>query len=296
VGSAAYSISGTLPRVQFIAASDSGPGGPVFPVLSLDKIPNSSAPVKVDYSVTQPSGATTSGSVTFLPGEAYRYFPVTATGAANTITRVAITALTNAINGTTNQYTYTVNLSTTPTSVPAAISSPIPGSTLSGTSATFNWGGGVGVREYHLDVGTGGVGSKNILSLGVGTNTSRTVAGLPIGATLSVRLWSNTGTWMYNDYTYQTSGSAIARIFDPAPGSTLPSSVTFRWTAVTGANEYHLYVGTVLGGFDVFSASTGLSLTRTVTNLPRNRPLYVRLWTRNGTTWTYSDQNYTGAP
>ena len=48
------------------------------------------------------------------------------------------------------------------------------------------------------------------------------------------------------------------------------------------------------GGFDVFSASTGLNLTQTVTNLPRNKPLYVRLWTRNGATWSYSDQNYTG--
>ena len=36
--------------------------------------------------------------------------------------------------------------------------------------------------EYHLDIGTVGVGSKNILSLGVGTNTSRTVAGLPVEA------------------------------------------------------------------------------------------------------------------
>ena len=89
-------------------------------------------------------------------------------------------------------------------------------------------------------------------------------------------------------------GSSKAKIVDPVPGSTLPSSVTFRWTAVTGASEYLLHVGTVLGGFDVFNGSTGLNLTRTVTNLPRNKPLYVRLWTRNGATWSYSDQNYTG--
>ena len=303
-GSAAYTINGTLPRVQFIAGSDNGPSGPIFPVLSLDKIPNPNAPVKVNYSVTQPNGSTTNGSVTFLPGEAYRYFPVTASGANNTITRVAITSLTNAINGTTTQYTYTVGLSTTPnpapppppTATPAAMISPTPGPTLSGTSATFTWGGGVGVGEYHLDIGTGGVGSKNILSLGVGTRTSQAITGLPLGATVNVRLWSNTGTWLYRDYTYLTSGSTIARVVDPVPGSTLPSSVTFRWAAVTGASEYHLYIGTAPGGSDVLNASTGLNLTRTVSNLPRNRPLYVRLWTRSGAVWSSSDQNYTGAP
>ena len=37
VSSAAYSIDGMLPRVKFITASDGGPGGAIFPVLSLDK-------------------------------------------------------------------------------------------------------------------------------------------------------------------------------------------------------------------------------------------------------------------
>jgi len=192
-----------------------------------------------------------------------------------------------------NDYTYQT-AGSAPT--PAAMISPAPGSTISGTSATFNWGGGVGVSEYNLDIGTGGVGSKDILSLAVGTNTSRTVAGLPVGAVLNVRLWSNMGTWMYRDYTYQTLDSTIAIVVDPVPGSTLPSSVTFRWTVATGASEYYLYVGTVPGGFDVLSASTGLNLTRTVPNLPRNRSLYVRLWTRSGAIWKYSDQSYLGAP
>ena len=55
-------------------------------------------------------------------------------------------------------YTYTE----AGTPVPAALTSPTPGSTLPGSSVTFAWTGGAGPAEYLLCLGTTGVGSWNL--------------------------------------------------------------------------------------------------------------------------------------
>ena len=91
--------------------------------------------------------------------------------------------------------------------------------------------------------------------------------------------------------TYSISQAAASKpkaiISSPAPGSTLSgSSITFQWNNV-GANEYYLYVGTVLGGKDLFNSSAGTSTSISVTGLPTDgRQLYVTLWTR------FSDLEY----
>ena len=84
------------------------------------------------------------------------------------------------------------------------MSSPGNGSTLTSSSATFQWTAGVGVQQYVLWIGSSGVGSRNIYMMNPGTNTSTTVTNLPTdGRTLNVRLWSLVGgVWQYNDYTY----------------------------------------------------------------------------------------------
>ena len=46
------------------------------------------------------------------------------------------------------------------------MSSPTPGSTLTTTSATFNWTTGSGASSYWLYVGSNGAGSANILKPG----------------------------------------------------------------------------------------------------------------------------------
>ena len=65
-----------------------------------------------------------------------------------------------------NDYTYTMSAG-----VKAVMTSPTPGSTLTGSSATFSWTAGSGVASYWLMVGTNGAGSANILSQG-GAQTS----------------------------------------------------------------------------------------------------------------------------
>jgi uncharacterized RmlC-like cupin family protein len=98
-----------------------------------------------------------------------------------------------------NDYTYTESIPASP----ATMSSPTPGSALTGSSATFTWTTGTQVTEYDLHIGTTGVGSSNIFA-GTVTGTSKAITGIPTtGGTLNVRLYSLiAGAWQYNDYTY----------------------------------------------------------------------------------------------
>ena len=86
---------------------------------------------------------------------------------------------------------------------PATMTSPTPGSTLTGSTVTFNWTTGSQVAEYSLHVGTTGVGSSNLLA-NPQTDTAYTLTGIPTtGGTLYVRLYSLiSGAWQYVDYTY----------------------------------------------------------------------------------------------
>jgi hypothetical protein len=97
-----------------------------------------------------------------------------------------------------NDYTYTEAAAT-----PAAMSTPTPGSTLTGAAATFTWTAGTEVTEYDLHVGTTGPGSSNIFG-GTVAGQSKNVTGIPTtGGTLYVRLYSLiNAVWQYNDYTY----------------------------------------------------------------------------------------------
>jgi hypothetical protein len=86
------------------------------------------------------------------------------------------------------------------------LTSPAPGSTLTGSSVTFAWSAATGATTYWIDVGTNAVGF-NLYGQNVGLATSQTVTGLPSGGgTIYVRLWSLlNGLWQYNDYTYKAA-------------------------------------------------------------------------------------------
>ena len=76
----------------------------------------------------------------------------------------------------------------------AAISSPTPGSTLSGSSATFTWSAVNGASAYWVYVGTTGAGSSNIfINSSAITATSQAVTGLPTSGTIYVRIYSYVG-------------------------------------------------------------------------------------------------------
>ena len=87
-----------------------------------------------------------------------------------------------------------------------------------------------------------------------------------------------------------------ATMTSPVNGSTLTStSQTFTWLN-TGASSYGLDIGTTVGGTNIRSANTGTATTLTVTNLPTNATtVYVRLWSKIGTVWSYNDYTYTAS-
>ena len=85
---------------------------------------------------------------------------------------------------------------------PTALISPTPGTTLSGSTATFSWNAGASTTfKFVLGIVAGGNG---IYGSGQTTRTSVTVNNLPTnGETIHARLYYLVGsTWQYHDYTY----------------------------------------------------------------------------------------------
>ncbi len=179
------------------------------------------------------------------------------------------------------------------TAVPAALSSPTPGTTL-GSSATFTWTKGTGVNSYRLWLGTSGVGTNDLFDSGWTTATSATVSSVPSnGVTVFVRLYSKVGaTLQSSDYTFTESGTAVpAALSSPAPGTTLGSSATFTWTKGTGVNSYRLWLGTSgVGTNDLFDSGWTTATSATVSSVPSNGvTVFVRLYSKVGASLQSSD-------
>jgi len=197
------------------------------------------------------------------------------------------------INGAWQYHDYTYTAAATP----AVLTSPTPGSTLTSSSATFQWTAGSGVTQYVLGIGSTGVGSYDLYNSTPITATQASVTGLPInGETLYARLYSLiNGTWQYHDYTY-TASATPAVLTSPTPGTALTSSsVTFQWTAGTGVTQYVLGIGsTGVGSYDLYNSTPITATQASVTGLPANgEKLYARLYSLINGAWQYNDYTYT---
>jgi len=188
---------------------------------------------------------------------------------------------------------------------PADMTSPPPGTTLTSPKVTFTWSAGAGgALHYYLYVGST-VGGAEYGGFGAGPNLSVMVPTLPIdGSTVYVRLWTSHdggNTYPeYNDYSYTASSFSKAVMTSPAPGSTLTSrTVTFTWSAGTGATQYYLYVGSTVGGAQYSGLGTGTNRSTGVATLPNDgSTVYVRLWSLLGVdkltgAWQFNDYTYT---
>jgi len=195
-----------------------------------------------------------------------------------------------------NPYTYTAFGSNL-----GVITSPVPGSTLTGSTVTFDWSaGGPGVTAYWIDAGSSPGGNQYFQSGNLGNVLTETVTGLPTnGSTVYVTLYSlDSGTWVSNAYTYTAYNAAAAGgvITTPTPGSTLNgSSVTFDWTAGSGATNYWLDVGSTPGGNQYEqSGPLGNVLTLTVNGLPTDgSTVYVTLYSFVSGVWSGNAYTYT---
>jgi hypothetical protein len=105
------------------------------------------------------------------------------------------------LNGTWvhTDYTYTAA-----TEAQAVLTTPTPGTTLTGASVTFTWTAAPNATGYILALGSTVVGSSNLFYSGSTTATSASVTKLPTnGETIYARLFTQlSGTWVHTDYTY----------------------------------------------------------------------------------------------
>ena len=145
----------------------------------------------------------------------------------------------------------------------ATVTSPTPGTTLTGSTVTFKWAPGTGADNYWLDVGTS-VGQGNICS-GATTVTQSTCNNIPTnGVPIYVQLYTHVnGTWQGPPsaaYRYSYAAAQMntrAQLTSPANNASLPgSSTTFTWNAVAGADQYWLDVGNTIGQGDICATST----------------------------------------
>src|SRR5262245_47402454 len=71
----------------------------------------------------------------------------------------------------------------------------------------------------------------------------------------------------------------LAEILTPTPGTVLQSSTAnFTWTTGENVTQYWLWVSTVEGDGNIYSQSQSTDLSATVTGLPTNVRLFVRMW------------------
>jgi hypothetical protein len=187
-----------------------------------------------------------------------------------------------------------------PSSTPG-IYSPVNQSTLNGNSVTFSWASYPGATAYWLDLGNAPGGNNYWQSGSLSALTfSQTVTSLPSdGSTVYATWWYLVGgSWAYTEYQYTAFGASAQEgvITSPAPSTTLTgSSVTFIWTAGSGATAYWLDVGSTPGGSQYYqSGDLGNVLIKAVNGLPTNgSTVYVTLWSLVDGQWLNNQYTYT---
>jgi len=199
------------------------------------------------------------------------------------------------VSGTwlSNAYTYTA-------AAGGVLTTPPPGTTLSGSTVTFDWTAGAGT-SYWLDVGSTLYGQQYTTG-NLGNVLTKTVSGLPAnGSTIYVTLYSLIGgVWSSNSYTYtalNTNGE-LAVIQTPAPGSTLSgNAVTFTWSADANATQYWLDVGSTPAGQQYATGNLGNVLSTTVYSLPADgSTIYTTLYSLVGGQWLSTTATYVSGP
>jgi len=166
------------------------------------------------------------------------------------------------------------------------------------TTTSFWWTSVPGVQSYYLYVGRT-PGAKDVVNSGEIRDTSYEVKGMPEMTPLYVRLWTKlNGTWRYVDSSF-TSGvpppivTAPPQVSQPDPADpgrflsprhgevVAGGTITFNWTASTGAAGYHLSLGTAPGADDVArSADVQTETQFVVSGIPNGMTLYARLYTK----------------
>jgi hypothetical protein len=247
-------------------------------------------------------GSSAGGNNYYSSGNLGSALTTTASGLPTNGTTVYATLYT-LVSGTwtPNAYTYTAFNASSATGM---VTTPMPGSTLTSSTVTFDWtAGSPGPYSYWMDVGNTAGGNNYYSSGNLGNVTTTTVSGLPTdGSMIYVTLYTLiSGSWVGNAYTYTAlnSTSGLATMQTPTPGTTISgTTATFNWSGDSNATAYWVDIGSSAGGNDIYSSGNlGTALTTTVTTLPANgSEIYVSLYSYVGGQWVNNPVTYTSGP
>jgi hypothetical protein len=247
-------------------------------------------------------GSSAGGNNYYSSGNLGNTLSATASGLPTNGTMVYVTLYT-LVSGTwtPNSYIYTAFSAGAGQGV---ITTPTPGSTLSGSTVTFDWtAGSPGPYSYWLDIGNTAGGNNYYSSGNLGNVTTTTASGLPTdGSEVYATLYTLIGgTWYGNAYTYNAlnASGGLAAMQTPTPGTTLSgTTATFTWSSDSSATAYWVDIGSSAGGNNIYSSGNlGSALTTTVTTLPANgSEIYVSLYSYVGGQWVNNPVTYTSGP
>ena len=148
VSVATYNVTASPPAVEFHLTADSGSEflARDYPLVKLSNV--SSATVQVSYSVTGGTATNgsdyilSSGTLTFPPGEQYRYFALPVTNDAidepDETVVITLSSPVNATLGARTTYTYTILDNDSPPNQPPVVNIDAPGSASVGVPASLS--------------------------------------------------------------------------------------------------------------------------------------------------------------
>ena len=180
-----------------------------------------------------------------------------------------------------------------PPPVPATLLNPLNGLDFDPAQA-FRWTSATGAQAYYLYVGTSS-GAKNLADSGEIASTGFLPANaLPGRTTLFARIHTKlSGSWHFTEVSFSVSGASF--IYPSHGDSNVDIGYPFRWTPISNAQAYYLYVGTSPGAKDLVDTGEIFGTTYPVTNLPAGIPLFATLWTKVNGTWTGREISFTAA-
>jgi hypothetical protein len=176
-------------------------------------------------------------------------------------------------NQVSKSYTYTEA-----TMLPATMSTPTNGSTLTGPATTFTWSSNGSTGPFYIWVGST-PGGLDLGNAGVASGSSMTLNLPTTGATVYVTLWSTlNGNLVSNNYSYTEATQVPAAISSPASGSSVSGSTTFTWNPNASVGPYYIWVGSTPGGLDLGNAGVVSDTSMTLVLPTDGNPVYVTLW------------------
>ncbi len=161
------------------------------------------------------------------------------------------------------------------------------------SSQNFTWGSVSGAAQYWVQLKRG---TKIYYDKTNGLNTAVTLGGIPQdGQNVTLVIWYKVGTaWLSQEFVYGTevsSASPDISSISPAINTSLSSTQTFTWSAVSGATEY--WVQLKRGTKIYYDKTNSLSTAVTLGGIPQDgQNVTLVIWYKVGTAWLNQEFNY----